>query len=483
VTWISVAIGILLRLRQYLFGRSLWLDESLISLNIIQRSTMDLLKPLDRAQGAPIGFLWLEKLATYLFGPGELALRLIPLLCGIGSVLLFVKIARRFLPADSAPIAVALFAICEPLIYYSSEVKQYSLDVFVGLALLLLTAPLLDFKLERKEMARVAAAGAVAVWLSHPSIFVLAGIGLTALWIRIHLMKVSIVIGVWLCSFYGFYRVSLASLSQNHALLDYWSRAFAPFPPMTANDLWWYPRAAFGMFRMPGGFEYQGIFALVAVVGGVAIFRERRRSIALLILPVALTLIASLMHRYPFEGRLLLFLAPSVLLLVGAGIGRMLTICESIPVLGPVVLFLLFFHPLMDAGGKFIYPNEREDLRSAIQYVDRSVKNGDLFYCHYTAEASLAYYRSRGVTNLIPTTTGPLHQEWSGKKEDMEKFRGNKRVWILLSYAWKVDAVDDMPQFLAQLESMGKQMDSFQGTGVSAYLYDFSGRDFSGREE
>ena len=97
IAWGFVAIGMLLRLRQFLFDRSLWLDETFVALNIIHRSPAELLKPLDYNQGAPIGFLFLEKLATVSLGSSEMALRLLPFACGIVSIFLFKAVADRFL--------------------------------------------------------------------------------------------------------------------------------------------------------------------------------------------------------------------------------------------------------------------------------------------------------------------------------------------------------------------------------------------------
>ena len=41
LTWVFITLGVLFRLRQYVFNRSLWLDESMLSLNIIRRSAAD----------------------------------------------------------------------------------------------------------------------------------------------------------------------------------------------------------------------------------------------------------------------------------------------------------------------------------------------------------------------------------------------------------------------------------------------------------
>jgi hypothetical protein len=110
IVWIFVVIGVLLRLRQFLFDRSLWLDESSLALNIIHRSPIELLSPLDYNQGAPLGFLLLEKFATSFLGTSEFALRLLPFVCGILSIFLFKQAASRFLVPNAVPVAVGLFS-------------------------------------------------------------------------------------------------------------------------------------------------------------------------------------------------------------------------------------------------------------------------------------------------------------------------------------------------------------------------------------
>jgi hypothetical protein len=63
--WPVLILGLGLRLAQYA-GRSLWLDEALLALNIIHRPIGGLFRVLDYHQGAPLGFLLLEKMATKL---------------------------------------------------------------------------------------------------------------------------------------------------------------------------------------------------------------------------------------------------------------------------------------------------------------------------------------------------------------------------------------------------------------------------------
>src|SRR3989338_11217817 len=81
--FIIILIGIIFRFYRYLYNKALWLDEAMLSLNIVERSFLELLKPLDYRQNAPIGFLMIEKFFVNIFGNNEYSLRLFPFTCGI----------------------------------------------------------------------------------------------------------------------------------------------------------------------------------------------------------------------------------------------------------------------------------------------------------------------------------------------------------------------------------------------------------------
>ncbi len=150
-------------------------------MDVLHRSPAALLKPLNRDQVAPVGFLWLEKLSVHFLGNSEMALRLVPIVCGIGSLFLFLAVAWRFLGARAVAIAVGLFAISTPLIYYVSEVKQYSSDIAVALVLYLVADAPVGANLGRASAILAALVGSLAIWFSFPAAFVLGGIGLAAI--------------------------------------------------------------------------------------------------------------------------------------------------------------------------------------------------------------------------------------------------------------------------------------------------------------
>lgn len=174
---IIIFIGIVLRFIEYLHNRSLYDDEAKLALNIVNRSFSELLQPLDYVQIAPIGFLMLEKLIVQVFKNSEYVLRLLPFLCGIISLFLFYKISIHYIKPKAIPIALGLFAISQNLIYYSTELKQYSSDVTIALLLYLVTTYIQSKDLTIPVVVLYGIFGAIAIWFSNTSVFILAGIG------------------------------------------------------------------------------------------------------------------------------------------------------------------------------------------------------------------------------------------------------------------------------------------------------------------
>ncbi|HEX9605883.1 MAG TPA: hypothetical protein VF962_01510, partial [Gemmatimonadaceae bacterium] len=94
--WTFVLAGAVLRLWQYAGGASLWVDELAIARNLIDRPIQSLLtEPLAPVQVAPRGFLLLEKIIVNVCGPNDFAMRLLPLLASLASLVVFARLVLR----------------------------------------------------------------------------------------------------------------------------------------------------------------------------------------------------------------------------------------------------------------------------------------------------------------------------------------------------------------------------------------------------
>lgn len=478
LTYLLLGVGVLLRVAQYLSNRSLWLDEAYLAATILRRSFAGLLRPPDYGQIVPVGFLALEHAAVALFGYSEYALRLVPLAAGVGSLFLFRRVAVRSLPSKAVTLALALFVFCDPLIAFSSELKQYSLDLLLALLLLDRALDVQENPDRRAPMAKLALLGAAAVWFSLPSVFVLAGIGATlaisALLARDRGRAAALAgAGVlWAASFAILDAVWLSRIGRSPEVLAFWSRAFLPLPPRSFEDLYGLPRALGAVFGDPVGFVFRGLGIFCFLVGATALFASHRERLALLVAPLLFTLLASGLKRYPFEGRLLLFLVPSLLLLVAEGAERVRrSPAAQAPAIGAILIALLLFHPVLFAARFLFQPRTREEIRPVLAHVRERRQPGDRVYVYAAAAAAFDYYAPR----LGLFSPNALRGAWAGENgeplRDLERLRGGGRTWVLFSHARRAAGADDEKRFLDLLDPVATRLEAFRAPGAAVYLY------------
>ncbi|MEL6936719.1 MAG: hypothetical protein AAFO59_08640, partial [Cyanobacteria bacterium J06607_17] len=173
---LGVGLGVLIRLVQYLSNRSLWFDEVAIGLNLLDRSYLELLDALDYNQAAPPLFLWAEKFAIDTWGSHEYSLRLFPLIGGLLSLGLFYRFTQTYAQGWVRPIAIILFSVQGYIAYFASETKPYSWDVSIGLLLFTAVTSLATLKPNLNKLLTAGILGIISIWLSFPSIFVIAGV-------------------------------------------------------------------------------------------------------------------------------------------------------------------------------------------------------------------------------------------------------------------------------------------------------------------
>ena len=330
---IVIGCGVIARVTEYLRNRGYWLDEGSLA-GVIQNTTWGgFFRPLAHGQLAPVGFLALERLALQVLGDRQLVLRLLPLLGGLISLWLLRVIAARSLTPRAALLVVGMFAFSDELIYFSSELKPYSTDVTVALVCLLMGQQYLAA--ETSSVRRLAIL-ALAPWFSCPSVFMLAGVGLV-LFVSAgskrklrEMLELAGIGTIWIVSTAVAQWVAHRQLGDTRAMFLFWDFAFPARPGNLRTDVVWMSRKLTYLFVNPLDFSVPGLgakvpafFALgLALIGCVTMARRDARLLGMLTTPLVLALLAGYSRLYPFHGRLVLFLIPSLMMLVAVGAGR-----------------------------------------------------------------------------------------------------------------------------------------------------------------
>jgi hypothetical protein len=405
---------------------------------------------------------------------------------GLASLWLFYLLLKRAISGTSLIVVFALFAINPRLIYYSSELKQYIGDVFVTILLLLLAIQFFE-KPSRKGLAILTFSGLLALWFSLPSLFILAGIGITLF--LLHLQKrdytnLRLVAGMgvlWLANIGLLYSLTLGNLSQNSFLREYWQGAFAPMPPWSDWD-WYLTGIQKNMDTHFAITHISWIAMLLMLAGWIILFKTKRIFAIALAWIVSITLLASFLQLYPSLERMVLFLVPIWLLLIGILLGFLNSHLQARPFLGALGILLIsgyfFYGAIPRTFEQFISPKYFEHIRPSMEYLKGLWREGDAMFITNGAVPAFEYYAPVYGLEGVPYTSSERkdYENPDVILKQLESLDGSNRVWILMSHVYEKGDFNEKDFLLNNLNNIGNEKREFRepGTSVYLYLYDLS---------
>jgi hypothetical protein len=269
-------------------------------------------------------------------------------------------------------------------------------------------------------------------------------------------------------------------LSSNADLANYWDSYFMPIPPWTDGN--WFIEIWKRFLVDPVGLPSIFITTVVLSIGVYSALVKKWQYALVFLIPFPVILLASGIRKYPFGGRLLLFIVPIIFLLIGVGIKQILVWLQKInPWIGPVIaaILVLFFiyQPVLNALQIVQTPIMREHIKPILSTLSENKQDLDSIYVYYGAEPALRYYaplyglsRSNYIVGVVSRSKPNLY------KQDIDKLRGNKRVWIVFShncyfFPCKVNEEEFILQYL---DMIGAKLLEIKQPGSSLYLYDLS---------
>lgn len=445
---ITLTLAIVTRLITYIYNRSLFLDEAVLARNIFEKNWQGLLGILDNNQSAPIGFLLTSKFFVSLLGHSEYVLRLLPLLIAIIACILLYKVGQS-IEARIVPLLMIWFATSNINLRYATEFKQYSSDLMFSLLLLFIAIQLLKNR-DIRHVFIWTIASVIAVWFSHASVFVIAGIGLTVIVIlfREKQWRVSgaFITGCFVAMlsfftvYFNFYQYTASGTDLADTMQTYWVNDFFQL------NLTWLIRFPFLIFQFIA--EFNNPILLVIIIFGfiIGLGQLDNKYIALILMPVLFTLIASNLTLYPLRNRFLLFILPGFMIIISAGL---IDFDSKLVAAGKYVQWGVRLFILILLVWTVNLPQTITDVRGILQDVESVSEEMPILY---TSErvAKITYYYGYSYQEVLPDTT----------LDDIEL--QSQAVWIILS-----DAESDY----SIIEEIGSEPD-IQRKGVSAFCVD-----------
>ena len=485
LNWSLIGLAVALRTVRYLHDHALWLDEAYLALNLISRSFAELTSELDGEQYAPIGFLYVMKAVIVAFGTSNYAFRLFPYVVSLVAVWAFYALAKRVLAPAAVPVALALFAISYPFLIYAAETKPYGLDAAIAM---LITLAGIHFGSRGRptvlDAVVLALGGSIAVWLSYPSAFVLASVGIALAtrdfgqrnWRGVGLVVV--LAAAWLLSFIlqmsivrGGVPAQVPDSDLGH-LREFYADHFFPWPPNPVVVSEWLLHFMSDLIGYFTSEVMSGIGIIALIMGCFALFVRDRFALAVLTLPWIVAILVSAAHYYPLADRFTLFTGPAALLLIAAGCNEIrLRFGADGKVVWILIIAALCFQPAMRAVKQSIWLDRFGDARPAVARLDENIQPSDKIYLYWTGEPLYRLYSTRPHPEKR-ILSGRRSERWAAHAKDVDQLHGEERVWVLFTFN-----AHTSPAGLTvrdELDRRGTLLDSFVSEGSALYLYDLS---------
>ena len=510
-TGLAVA-GTVLKVRQWYFARPLWLDEEMVLLNIRDRSFAELMSPLWLDQAAPIGWLWLQRVAIVTLGTQERVVRALPVLCGIGTIWTAWWLARRAFTPIAGLIFLALCAISPWVTGYALEVKPYATDVFAALLLMAVAIWAAEHEERPLSLRRTAiwwVVAAVAQWFSFGATLVMPACALVltiAAWRRAGTRVAALVACqgvVWLVCFGAHYVLTLREASNDPFLHSFWAPGFPAADGGVAAAASWIADRAQSIAWNPGGTERWALFWLAAAYGGIALtVKHPAAGVLLLLVPLSGVLFA-VARVVPLNDRIALWICPAVYAAVAVAAGDVFERAferrtwRAAPVLALAAMLsvaaLVVSYDIVTRGRDYLVirggGNHGFDDARSVGLLARRREAGDAWLAFHLSLPAVWWYggipiAGRGQESRVPGDPAGrvfeiVHQYYGGPdcppKEPLrdlqETLKGVSRVLVYLGFA------SDIPEgaqelTLDRLDRIGKRV-AYRGYDKSiAAIYD-----------
>lgn len=312
-------------------------DEGALITNLQNRNFLQLFLPLGENQCCPPFIMCFFKLTYMIFGLNEAALRFLPYISGVASLILAFFVGEKVFKFRSTTLAfLSFFAFSNQIIYYSQEFKQYSSDVFFALLTLYV---FLSFKDKISTNLRALCFGVflgLTGFVSFPAEFVVAPISFYFLFEYLkkkdYKRLLCMALPYILLTAVLFFLMVLKTLKGEMLQMEMWVDGCDTF--RSFESLKYLCDYLFGWFCF---------LPLIAMflTGVVYLAVKERFLLYCLFAPIIVNIISGYCHLYPFTAtRVILWVIPFVLLITFKSFDIFRTKNEILNIIFEILIFV-----------------------------------------------------------------------------------------------------------------------------------------------
>jgi hypothetical protein len=187
------------------------------------------------------------------------------------------------------------------------------------------------------------------------------------------------------------------------------------------------------------------------------------------------------LEKYPFGGRLALFLLPGMMICLGASLDFFVIFTRRYQLIRTVIAFVAAFYLL--SGSLWvtientINPKNTENISQTMQFLKDNYRSGDLIYLYHFSVPVFEYYAQEfGLDNATLIRGSDHSQGADGYDSEIRALAGENRVWFLFSHLVDDEYIGEAESIIQVVGDIGNVRKTFiqPGTAISLYLFDLS---------
>lgn len=380
---IIIILGTIVRFHHQFIEWSFNGDEVNLGLDILNHDIRTLFNPFKSSQSAPPLFLLLEKIVSQIAKP-YISLKIISFLASCASIFLFYRILKLSFGKITQIILIAFFCFNPFIISNSLTLKQYSIDLMMGLLAV-------NYFFDRRNNYLKFLFFVVFCLVSNIGLFFSASFSIFIIVRSVYynkkgglptLKKLKPIIPYVLSPipyliFFVWFINRPGALNLKNYMVHYWSGSFMPL------DL-----SIFRWLALQGKVMYLFFFSTYWIIGlpmlilflfsMYVVFQKKRQIfekniygiILIYMITVIIHLLVSALEMYPFSDRLFLYLSPGIYLIIGIGIEQINSQFQR-GIRYRIIQFISLFITICAIVFYFTYlPKKTNDIYGLIKFVE-----------------------------------------------------------------------------------------------------------------
>lgn len=445
--FIICILGVITSIRMNLANRSFWLDEQLLSYSFSTRNIFNMwIGEMEGNQSAPLGWLYLVKIFSLIFGNTEFFVRIPSIIFFLTTLLLTYYFSKEIINI-SYPMAPCAFLANMPfLLRYSNMFKPYIADcTFV----LLVFITFFLYANNKIKLLWLCIIWSILIWFSNPVCFFEGGLIISYFLYHVFYKKDELkietinlfILGVSIVfSFVISYFLWLKVTANSPVMINYWKDSNFPLIPTSVSEI------KRGLSLVADIFEemkhyYLFYYMYFASCVLSLYFSIKNKDFIFLgaYIGIGICLFASWLGMFPVATRLWCFIYPLIIIMFFYAVNnlfRKIIVDKYFDIVLVIIGFLIIIsnngisYYLLDKEHTYL---SNEEINTELEYLDNNIKDNDIVYVRVDNIFGFMY-KNGYDNNQYKNTNNKVIFGTTDYSEDVKNLAKYDSVYIVSSH-------------------------------------------------